>query len=506
MGIKNGKNKKEAAALVLLLIVLTTLAVMIASTMKILIGSDSRFSHNRNARGGNSATTTGKFFCYKKWENGEYKLYQKRVDYAADGSVSSIQDSNKPVDKCEFEIPQGVKNYEVVIVAGGGSGGSSSYEMGNVDTGETYCGSLSLDNHAIAACESARKKILEKMNIKVTCKKRFTPKNLTCTPYITFSEALTEFNCESFDSYIKNAGRYVKFDMRTGSMFCDNSPYANHYYTQTITMPNEILCSTLTINYDVDNRIYAPTNLNLPKSGNGLIICNAIRNNYLNSFLNNTKYSIQNASYNIYSGQPGGAGDVTTVNLKGNIYGKDGADSITIEADDIGNGGRIIDGVGNNGGDTTFSYWHKNSSTNTYTEVKHFSAGGMAGIKPSNPSIVFKSAAEVETVKSHEGIMPDYLKIPSVFNFSNLYAGFINNLGERIAATFFGASGASGRIDGIDDQKLINCSYTKFQPNKDDNTLTFDIDRDNVDNCTTDVSSEDKLGSDGAPGAILISW
>ena len=107
MGLNhNSKNKKPAMALVLLLVILTGLAIVIASTMKILVGSDSRFSINRNARGGASNTLNGQFICYKD-SNG---YHSKLIKYT-NGNPTETTASN-----CNFNISQqGSQNYIITL-------------------------------------------------------------------------------------------------------------------------------------------------------------------------------------------------------------------------------------------------------------------------------------------------------------------------------------------------------------------------------------------------------
>lgn len=207
-----------------------------------------------------------------------------------------------------------------------------------------------------------------------------------------------------------------------------------------------------------------------------------------------SKYTAQ---YEIKTGAPGQPGKVETITINNSIFGSNTGDKkIIIKSNNIGNGGNL--NQESKGGDTTFEYYYKNSEG--YTKLSVIASGGNAG----TPQQYF---GEATTIKSVEGILPN-VKIPSEFNFKNLYAGYIVSSGSREntvykynPATFFGASGASGQIDNFSASKLADCNYTTANFATGGNIFLYGQKNDS---CISGLKTSNATA--GAAGAIIISW
>lgn len=219
-------------------------------------------------------------------------------------------------------------------------------------------------------------------------------------------------------------------------------------------------------------------------------------NNFINKnhIKTNNFHCVHNKPiYSLKIGSAGNAGEVNTVNINNSIYGINGSDEIKIHKNNIGNGGEAGSSFGN-GGDTNFSYWYKNS--NGYTNLTITAKGGNKG---SQTSQTITSESEIETIESKEGVLPSSFELPSVFNIKDsMSAGFYSSQNSQpipINATFFGASGASGYIDNLKISK-IRCECIEIMTDK-AYTITQP-------KCNDDSSNI--KGTNGAPGAIMISW
>ena len=482
------QSKKRAMVLVLILMIITSLSIFIIGAMKVLTATDTEFSFNRNSTANPSNKISGKFICYKKYDEttNTYKLYQQRVEYNTDGSIKSLQSESERTNKiCEFEVPNGIKTFEITAIGGGGAGGTSerTYEYEIIDSSDCIKKNIS----SILA---------------------FLKAELRCTN--TFSQKSCDFTYEygsgvDFQNTVKHGvygriqvpkGQTCSYSCNRYSSYGSCTNYApSCYYSygykyecgnggtaQPITGEN---CKLVyKVGTETKETVLSESIYNLPQE--------EIEQDKLSVIVENgnlVSCEQHSPKYKLKIGSPGAVGEVIAVNTNNLIYGsEDGSNKISIKADDIGDGGTVDD---ENGGKTTLKYWYKNSKG--YVEAKVSANGGKKG---STTDRTIDSPDQATNIESKEGLLPSSFELPSAFNFGGLYAGYYNSETPK-RATYFGASGASGYIDDISTSLLISeCTRTKINGTWDPNSK----------NCSAETQNRKVNGTNGAPGAVVISW
>jgi len=122
----SNSNKKPAMALVLIIIIITSLSFVIMGTMRIVTSTHSKYSINKNETGTlNIKKVQGRYICYlyKKETDSDYGLYQQKIVYDKDGKVdrdnSDFNDVGSTVEKCTFQIPNGVSRLNFTLIGAG---------------------------------------------------------------------------------------------------------------------------------------------------------------------------------------------------------------------------------------------------------------------------------------------------------------------------------------------------------------------------------------------------
>ena len=469
--------------LILILMIITSLSIFIIGAMKILTSSDEEFSVNRNTSGGTSTKMLGKFICYKKADG---KLYWQRVEYKTDGSIKLYYKENPTLgsDSCTFDIPKGVRSFEISVVGGGGAGDATSRQY-KYAPADSDCINDNLDL------------ILKKIKAKLFCKNKYTTtdetSSNTCSGEYDYSGYVSGTYCDKADisNFIKSitgvetskrVRSCIKYD-RHGNC----SRYGYSYIKQvscgsgsgTILAPTKYKCW---IEFDGNQIQLDPATPIYNKSQTEVreIIANAIKDE--------VSCSQKNPIYEVTVGMPGSAGKVRTVTVNSAIFGSDeGADKIIIKKEQIGAGGDAT-AASKAGGDTKFEYWHKKSKK--YIKQSISAAGGAQG---SNNKVTINSQEQAENIESKEGEAPTSFSIPSVFEFTpQLHSGYYEGDKPK-AATNYGASGASGYIELIS-SKLNKCTCKKVM-----------INGWGSDGCSLDPPNS-RPGTNGAGGIIMISW
>ena len=488
------KSKKRAMVLVLILMIITSLSIFIIGALKILTATDTEFSFNRNSTGNPSNKISGKFICYKKYDDTTktYKLYQQRVEYNIDGSIKSLQSESERTNKiCEFEVPNGVKTFEITAIGGGGAGGDSKRTYEYDETDSTDCIKDNIDY------------ILHNLKAQLSCTNRFSYGSCTYSYDYGIEGDLPDFQaasnrgilgmrqvrtsgtCHQVCNRRDSRGRCTGYSTQCSYNYSNKYECGNGGTTQTITNEN---CKLYYTKGGARRSISLTESIfNLPEieikqanfapliENSGLVECKQLT----------PKYTIE-------VGSPGEVGEVITVNTNNLIYGsEDGSKKINIKAADIGDGGTPTTGAGK----TTLKYWYKNSKGYVATSVT--ANGGMKGTTTTHTINLPDQATNIE---SKEGILPTSFELPSAFNFGGLYAGYYNSETPK-SAKYFGASGASGYIYDISYQLLEdNCKCSEINGTKNSSCR----------NCSSDERVKDNPktieGTNGAPGAIVISW
>ena len=112
-------------ALILIIIIITSITVVIMGTLKILTKTSGKYSIDRNATGVlNSRKAMGRYICFK-YDN---RLFQALVEYNSDGSIMNQKvDAISTSDNCTFPIRTGVNQYRMTLIGGGAGGSQSSF-------------------------------------------------------------------------------------------------------------------------------------------------------------------------------------------------------------------------------------------------------------------------------------------------------------------------------------------------------------------------------------------
>ena len=189
MGLNS--NKKDGMALVLILVILASLMVVVAGSLKVITSLNPSYSINRNATGMRSSKISGSYLCYKEADG---KIKYKRVDYNPDGTFES-----KEGDNCDFKVPIGASEFDVYILGAGGKGAQSSYTITYDNESSSQVKKLELVNKDN---DEALKHVLSETQVKIyahpTCNGQPLGFALEC-PDLDIQN-LPEF----YDRYLKN--------------------------------------------------------------------------------------------------------------------------------------------------------------------------------------------------------------------------------------------------------------------------------------------------------------
>lgn len=467
-------------ALVLILVIIASLSVLVAGSIKVITSINPAYSVNRNKTAESGSKITGKYICYKDAKDG--KLNQIRLDYNPDGSSDIKKLSN--LSKCEFEIPKGATGFDVYVVGAGDKGADSSYSIKYSPANKISC-NLSLnkivnDNQ----CESERLDVLKAINsfVEFTVTPYFyissENENIECSPSkvkILLKILVQKYNTDiKLSTYLRSklsSDNYSVVKTSTGYECVSDNEAKNYRYV--IKSGKNYACS-----FSIDgNKKEELCNLDKPFSG------------ALNSEINKITYVINKPSLDIEVGSAGDAGKVQYVKLKGNIFGdKNGSNKIEISKNSIADGSKVANGISS----TKFTYYYQ-SDAKTYKSRVITAASGDSQIGNSAAPLKVTNESQLNSDLGQDGVIPSEYSVPSVFQLENLYPGYNDIQGNSLDATYFGASGASGFLPKDIVGNLAECRYVKFKGGL--------IGK----NCS-DNQAVSSSGSHGAPGAILITW
>ncbi len=459
MGLNS--NKKDGMALVLILVILASLMVVVAGSLKVITSLNPSYSINRNATGMHSSKISGSYLCYKESDG---KIKYKRIDYNPDGTYDS-----KEGDNCDFKVPIGASEFDVYILGAGGKGAQSSYEIVYDDNPQTKKLELaSSDNDSIMS------QIKVTVNAHPKCNGKSAGFSYQCNLYLS----------EFYGKYLKNkkTSLFDKCPQNKKNRRCVDIGGAYNIATNKGTlMPTWKYELILTMPNGQRKRIY------LNDKNNADSIVKSINNNILADY----QIKVHEPSYNVNIGSAGAPGELKHIQLKGNMFVPNENDVIKITKNDIADGKRITK--------TIFRYKYQ-ASRNYFPEKEEEAVSGASG---SSMLKVYKKIENLYAIESQEGILPQDFNIPSAIKFKeNLYPGYIDEGGKPKDATYFGASGASGYLNFDTDKKFEKCTYVELIVG---NSVSGNI----IDgkNCSLDKKEQEfPDGSNGAPGAILIKW
>lgn len=485
-------------ALVLILVIIASLSVAIAGSVKVLTSLNEKHSINRNrvASADGLSKSGGSFLCYKVCDDRKCDLKSKLITYDSNG-VSDI----KSFDNCKFNIPKGASGFDVYLVGRGGDGGNTSYIFDYTAANSTNVSHASL-------CLNQKLKLSESLPSRTNCLKPDYAKEILKYFKIkaVLDECMDDIPAASFDdddfrtddsNILSLKSDMENIEARKEATFkdkckdkqnpkkCNNcSNMADglrfsrpYHWKVTIGYNNRTNKSPILENFLRESGWLNKTFRNI--TADGII-------DVINIYFNNTAYpmtfGIHVPVLVINYGQSGKPGIVSSDHLSNSITGKDGKDYIEIKNN------QIADRFGNE--QTVFVYYYP-SSANKYAEYTLTTKNGADA----------KSTSTSQNSTINSGELPknsdDFSLAAQKLGLNNLDAGYTDSDGNPVNATFFGASGASGYLDkdSIDDD-IDLCSRTVVKIKNKSTTIKGK-------NC---VDKKTTMGSKGAPGAILINW
>ena len=119
------KHKKKAVALVLVVMVITSLSLLVMGSVKVMTRNHVKYTTGY-AKGGeiNTNQSKGKFICYLD-SNG--RMQQILVKYKPNGELSTTK--NNSDTKCTFTIPKQANSFKITLIGGGGGGAISNANL-----------------------------------------------------------------------------------------------------------------------------------------------------------------------------------------------------------------------------------------------------------------------------------------------------------------------------------------------------------------------------------------
>ncbi len=473
MGLNS--NKKDGMALVLILVILASLMVVVAGSLKVITSLNPSYSINRNATGMRSSKISGSYLCYKEADG---KIKYKRVDYNPDGTFES-----KEGDNCDFKVPIGAAEFDVYILGAGGKGAQSSYTITYDNESSSQVKKLELVNKDN---DEALKNVLSETRVKIYA-------HPTCNGQkLGFSYECPDLNIQNlpefYDRYLKNkniSSLFKNCPKNKINRRCVNDIGAYNIATNRGTLkPMWTYELALTIPGGVQKSTkFDDINDNAGKIVDGI-----------NNILKDYQIKVHEPSYDVNIGSAGEPGKLRHIQLKGNMFVPNKNDVIKITKNDIADGKRIAE--------TKFTYEYQ-TSRNKFDPKEETATSGASG--GSSIKKTYKKIENLYSIESQEGILPPDFNIPSAIKFKeNLYPGYIDEGGKPKDATYFGASGASGYLNFDMDKKFENCTYSELFNINSPNTIIYQSPGGR--NCSEESEPEIAEGSNGAPGAILIKW
>ncbi len=484
MGLNS--NKKDGMALVLILVILASLMVVVAGSLKVITSLNPSYSINRNATEMRSSKISGSYLCYKEADG---KIKYKRVDYNPDGTFESKEGNN-----CVFKVPIGASEFDVYILGAGGKGAQSSYTITYNNDSSSQVKKLELVNRDN---DEALKNVLSETQVRINARP-------TCNGQdVGFAYECPDLNIQNlpefYDRYLKN---------KNISFLFKNCP-KNRVNRRCVGINGAYYITTISGNLNAKNSAYYITTLKpiwnyeltltIPGGVQKKIYFNDINGNAdsiideINAFLNKYQIKVHEPLFNANIGSAGAPGELRHIQLKGNMFVPNKNDEIKITKNDIADGKGIEK--------TIFRYKYQ-ASRNDFPEIEKEALSGASG---SSMPKVYKKIENLYSIESQEGILPQDFNIPSAIKFKeNLYPGYIDEGGKPKDATYFGASGASGYLNFDMDKRFEDCTYSELFNIDSPNTIIYQSP--GARNCSEESEPEIAEGSNGAPGAILIKW
>ncbi|MBQ4646478.1 MAG: hypothetical protein IJB79_03935 [Candidatus Gastranaerophilales bacterium] len=122
------KRKKKAMALVLIVMVITTLSFVMMASVQVLTKSHTKYTTGMSKDGKiNANQSKGRFLCYID-PNGVLK--QVTVKYKTNGDIDENPALNQTKDgSCVFTIPKQANSFKITLIGGGGGGSLPKAEL-----------------------------------------------------------------------------------------------------------------------------------------------------------------------------------------------------------------------------------------------------------------------------------------------------------------------------------------------------------------------------------------